>query len=101
MATPSEMDMLGSQARITCGFVLDKIPKDKWQEALESNEDLKTVLFIERDVLRSKFEQYLSYIAIERKLTEIEKKYKAMPDLLTQRVKAKQQVAAEMVELAS
>ncbi|GHV09093.1 hypothetical protein AGMMS50229_18580 [Campylobacterota bacterium] len=89
MATPSEMDMLCSQARITRGSVLDRIPEDRWNEALESNEDLKTVLFIEKEVLKSKFEQYLSYIAIEHKLTSIEKKYEAMPDLLAQRIEAK------------
>jgi len=75
MATPYEMDLLGSYARTTSGYIGMRVSL----EDLKNNEDWQKALYIEKTVLGSGLDDYLDYEYTIRALTKLREKYKALP----------------------
>ena len=72
-----DLDVLGSEARGLRFFVGARIPKEEWH----TNEDMKKLLFINQEVVKSKFAPYLEYGSIRDELAKIHDRYLDMPDL--------------------
>ncbi|MDR0579368.1 MAG: hypothetical protein LBG21_02085 [Campylobacteraceae bacterium] len=71
MATPYEIDLLGTAARSTNFFISARIPEEEW----DTNEDIKKLKYIKDVVLDSGLDRYLSYDSIMFAIDDIHKKY--------------------------
>ncbi|GHS88519.1 hypothetical protein FACS189487_06970 [Campylobacterota bacterium] len=85
MASPYEMDKMGSEARSLRGYIAARIPEKDW----DTNEDRKKTTFFNQVLLRSGFDDYIDYIAVMTELDKIYNKYKGMPDLHYEKFLAK------------
>ena len=78
-----DLDVLGSEARGLYGYICDRIQKNEW----DSNDDLKRIVHIEKDVLQNNFAPDIDYNVIKNELREIRKKYFGMPNLVFEKMK--------------
>jgi hypothetical protein len=85
-----EVDELVGEARATWFYVAGKVP----QEEKNDNKDLKRLSCIEKEVLNT---NSFDYAELMNEIMEIEQKYRNMPDLCFEKIKAEAKILREQM----